>query len=194
MSSPKIYTKTGDKGRTSLVGGSKVAKTDARLDSYGTVDELNSFVGVLRSEIQKDSELHAAKAPYLETLQNLLFNIGSQLACEDPVLREKLPPVTEKAVTELEAQIDKLQAELAPLKQFILPGGTTAAALAHVCRSVCRRAERVTCEVMNQHEVPGPIPVFLNRLSDYFFVLARWLCLKTNTPDQLWTKDPDGHL
>ncbi len=195
MATPRIYTKTGDKGRTSLVGGTKVSKTDPRLESYGTVDELNSFVGLLRSEIQKQPALAELKEPlFLESLQNLLFNMGSHLACESEELRSSLPGISAHAVEGVEKQIDALHAELAPLRSFILPGGTTPAALAHVCRSVCRRAERASCQLENESAPDPQILILLNRLSDYFFVLARWLCLKEEVPEQLWTKDPDGHL
>ena len=192
---PRIYTKTGDKGRTSLVGGTKVPKTDPRLESYGTVDELNSFLGLLRSEIQTDPRLMTLQEPrFLETLQNLLFNMGSHLACEDPELRKSLPTISSTSVQMVEAQIDALTSELTPLKSFILPGGTTPTALAHVCRSVCRRAERATCHLAEEATPDPEILILLNRLSDYFFVLARWLSLKAGAPDQVWTKDPDGNL
>src|SRR5690606_17287751 len=130
---------------TSLVDGTRVPKSHLRLETYGTVDELNSFVGLLRSEIARDDRLkNLNEIRFLQSLQNLLFNVGSRLACADPEMREKLPGLGDKAIEDIEKNIDLLTGELAPLRNFILPGGSPSASLAHVCRSVCRRGERIT--------------------------------------------------
>lgn len=181
-SANKIYTRTGDKGQTSLIGGKRVPKSDPRLEAYGTVDELNSVIGVLRADIHADRSLGNVDA-FLERIQNELFNVGSQLACEDLEMRTKLPSVDETAIHRLEEKMDEYSSTLQPLKNFILPGGTKSAAYAHVARTVCRRAERDssvlddTAEVLNR---------YLNRLSDYFFVLARHLNSVAKVSEPIW--------
>ncbi|MEO0337103.1 MAG: cob(I)yrinic acid a,c-diamide adenosyltransferase [Pseudomonadota bacterium] len=168
----KIYTKTGDQGETSLIGGARVKKFDPRLEAYGTVDELNSHIGVLRSDLSQQPGLIEVDR-FLHRVQHQLFKIGSQLACEDEEMREKLPKLESEVVQEIESEIDRLESELPELKSFILPGGSRLASLCHVCRTVCRRAERRTAVVKDPTLEQMGIFLFLNRLSDYFFVLAR---------------------
>ncbi len=166
----KIYTKTGDLGKTSLIGGTKVAKSHIRIESYGTVDELNSFIGLLNDNLTDENSKNI-----LKEIQDRLFTIGSSLACDpdkEPLM--KIPDLKETDIELLEKEIDKMNEALPEMKSFILPGGHSAISTAHVCRCVCRRAERI-CVNMQQHEIfVDPLVIkYLNRLSDYLFVLAR---------------------
>jgi cob(I)alamin adenosyltransferase len=167
----KIYTKTGDNGETSLFGGDRVFKDDLRIQAYGTVDELNSLLGVVLSEI-KTEELK----PVINKIQNDLFTLGSDLAT--PVEKGNkgfiIPRIDEKFVRYLEGHIDKYDQQLPELKNFILPGGLKSAALLHVARSICRRAEREVVALSKNVEIGAQIIVYLNRLSDLLFVLARF--------------------
>jgi cob(I)alamin adenosyltransferase len=182
MKKSSIYTKKGDQGTTSLVGGKKVLKTNPRLESYGTTDELNSFIGLLAAEIDDPANIKT-----LRTVQNLLFNIGASLATdvETPPL-EKQSAIDPKSIARLEKEIDRIDAGLPEMKDFILPGGNRPAALAHVCRSVCRRAERQIFRLHQQRPVDETILAFINRLSDYFFVLARFESLKNGGEEIIW--------
>ena len=172
MKKSTIYTKTGDKGKTSLVGGKRVEKTHIRLDAYGTVDELNSFIGLLVCEV-KDVELK----DFLLFIQNKLFVVGSYLATETDALNSKASLIIEDSDIEaIENMMDKLDSQLPKLTRFILPGGSESAARAHICRTVCRRAERKTYNVANEFDIENNILVFLNRLSDFFFLTARFEC------------------
>jgi cob(I)alamin adenosyltransferase len=168
----KIYTKTGDKGKTSLIGGTKVPKSHIRIESYGTVDELNSFIGLL-----SDQTTESAVKIFLKNIQDRLFTIGSSLACDpekEPLM--KIPDLRETDVLELERSIDEMNESLPVMKNFILPGGHPAVSTAHICRCVCRRAERI-CVAMHENNlfVDSLVVQYLNRLSDYLFVLARYL-------------------
>lgn len=170
-----IYTKSGDKGKTSLVGGTRVSKTHIRLDAYGTIDELNSFIGLLICAItdEKDSD-------FLSFIQHKLFTVGSYLATET----EAMPPkaasiVTESDIKRIEEQIDSIDSDLPKLNRFVLPGGSESAARAHICRTICRRGERLVYRVNEEYVVEETVLRFLNRLSDYFFVLARKECHRT---------------
>ena len=166
----KIYTKTGDKGDTGLFGGGRVPKYSLRIEAYGTVDELNSFIGLASTEV-KDTDVEAL----LEKIQSELFTVGSNLAAPD-IEKDKsgiIPKVTEGFIKDTENAIDKFEEKLEPLKNFILPGGSKGAALLHVCRTICRRAERKVVELKSKEIVNDNIVIFLNRLSDLFFVLAR---------------------
>jgi cob(I)alamin adenosyltransferase len=166
----KIYTKTGDKGDTGLFGGGRVPKYSLRIEAYGTVDELNSFIGLASTEV-KDTDVEAL----LEKIQSELFTVGSNLAAPD-IEKDKsriIPKVTEEFIKDTENAIDKFEEKLEPLKNFILPGGSKGAALLHVCRTICRRAERKVVELKSKEIVNDNIVIFLNRLSDLFFVLAR---------------------
>lgn len=170
----KIYTKKGDKGETRLAGGELVSKADLRLEAYGTIDELNSFLG-----LTWDFD------PRVAILQSTLFVIGSQLA-QRRELKKKTEVLGLGDVTFLETWIDEVEAILPPLKNFILPGGSTMAIRFHLCRSVCRRAERRVVDLDQKEGVPAPIIKYLNRLSDLFFVLARFANLKEGLDDILW--------
>jgi cob(I)alamin adenosyltransferase len=164
-----IYTKTGDKGTTSLVMGTRVRKTHIRLEAYGTIDELNSFIGWLNCEIM-DEEHHN----FLLYIQHKLFTIGSFLATETEVKQPKAASIiSENDITRIETQIDQIDAQLPRLNRFVLPGGNEAASRAHICRTVTRRAERIVYRVAEEFPVAENVVIFLNRLSDYFFVLAR---------------------
>jgi len=182
----KIYTKTGDKGKTSLLGGSRVAKYHLRIDAYGTVDELNAHLGVLRSgEIDSDTQ------EVLVEIQSMLFTSGSQLASEPGKNKIKIPTLKEEAITFLENQIDKMEENLPPMRNFVLPGGHPSVAAAHVARTVCRRAERIVLHLKDESEVPDPIPVFLNRLSDFLFVLSRKLSKDLGAKEMPWISEKD---
>ena len=164
----KIYTKTGDEGMTSLVGGKRVKKCCARLDSYGSVDELNSFIGLLVTYITDEADI-----AFLQKIQRELFMVGGSLAT-DLSVSEARCEVTQAMISDIESEIDSLSAALPPLRSFVVPGGSRAAALAHVCRTVCRRAERCVFALIEEGgAVEENVAVYLNRLSDYFFVLAR---------------------
>lgn len=178
----KIYTRTGDKGQTGLLGGERVAKDDARIEAYGTVDELNSHVGLLRAWAgQEHDEL-------LASIQQLLFTIGSHLASSNEAERERfqLPPITETDIERLEQAMDFMDKELEPLRSFILPGGHPVVAQAHICRTVCRRAERRVVSLSATTAVQPELIRYLNRLSDLFFVLARQLGKSLGVPDVQW--------
>jgi len=164
----KIYTKTGDKGKTSLIGG-RVDKDDLRVEAYGTMDELNSFVGKAMTEL--DPQIFMDLLDDLEAIQNELFDGGGDLS---NVMKERHYKLTEEPITVLENRIDELMVEAPPLEKFILPGGSPAAATLHIARTVTRRAERKTVTLMKSEDDVSPVVVrYLNRLSDYFFVAAR---------------------
>ena len=166
----KIYTKTGDKGKTSLVTGTRVHKYHPRLEAYGTVDELNSYIGLLRDSIENPNHRQA-----LEAVQNCLFVIGSNLAADEKEVSYKLPSISGEDVTFLEREIDAMDAQLEPMRYFVLPGGHTVVSFCHIARTVCRRAERQAYHVAENAAVDEQLLVYLNRLSDYLFVLARML-------------------
>ncbi|MDR1937789.1 MAG: cob(I)yrinic acid a,c-diamide adenosyltransferase [Tannerellaceae bacterium] len=182
MKKSMVYTKTGDKGTTSLVGGKRVAKTDTRIESYGTTDELNSFTGLLMTEISEKEDLD-----FLRFVQHKLFTIGSYLATDRESTELKIESrVTPESIARIEREIDRIDSQLPAMKNFVLPGGRRSAALAHVCRTVCRRAERQIYRLRETAEVEEPVLVFVNRLSDYFFVLARKECLANNGEEIIW--------
>ena len=175
MEKSSIYTKTGDKGKTSLVGGKRVDKTHIRLDAYGTVDELNSYVGLLVCKVM-DTELN----DFLLYIQNKLFVVGSYLATDTEAQTiQSAQIITDSDIDAVETMMDKLDAQLPKLTRFILPGGSESAALAHICRTVCRRAERNVYKVADEFPIHEMILIFLNRLSDFFFLTARFECQKT---------------
>lgn len=177
----KIYTKTGDKGQTGLFGGSRVSKDDARIDAYGTTDELNAFVGLLR-----DSISNASVRKTLLAVQHHLFSIGAYLAT--PPEKQQANPGVEMADIEmLETAMDSMDAELEPLRNFILPGGHTTVSYAHIARTVCRRAERATVALLSVQEIDALLLQYLNRLSDYFFILARYLAKELGVEEIKWT-------
>jgi len=177
----KIYTKKGDKGETSLIGGKRVKKSHTRLHAYGTVDELNSYVGMLRDQIEIDN----IRAELLE-IQDRLFTLGSQLAAT-PDSKMELPTLDEFDIKSLEKSIDKMNEQLPEMRSFVLPGGHEIVSLCHISRTICRRAERWTIAVNEDEMVPHFIPAYLNRLSDYFFVLARYMSKILNVSENPWT-------
>jgi len=177
----KIYTKTGDSGTTALFGGARVPKHHIRIESYGTLDELNSALGLLRSgSIPSDLD------GFLMVVQQDLFVLGSHLAAEPGKAHGYLPEIESGAVGRIEQAIDAMEAQLPPLKNFILPGGHPLAAQAHLCRCICRRAERLVCHLAELETTLPEIIHYLNRLSDYFFVLARTLNLRMGIQDVEW--------
>ncbi len=182
----KIYTRTGDAGSTSLVGGKRVSKASLRLDAYGTVDELNSFLGLLATEALLDDD----SVRTLQMVQNKLFNVGAYLATDNTDNPMAEPAgLGHKAIGELERQIDLMTDALPPLRAFILPGGCRAAAQANVCRAVCRRAERRVVALAQEARVDDIVIRFLNRLSDYLFTLGRHLNRLSLTPELEWSKE-----
>jgi cob(I)alamin adenosyltransferase len=184
----KIYTKTGDKGTTRLVDGQSVNKFSPRVEAYGTVDELNSFLGEARARVRNQANVSVLD-PELEKIQNILFSLGSLLACDDKSLILQLPPVTPAHISWIESQIDRFDESLEPLKNFILPAGHEIATSLHVARTVCRRAERLVSALPDcQNEPTVFCLIFLNRLSDLFFVLARWSNKQMLNTDVIWKK------
>jgi cob(I)alamin adenosyltransferase len=185
----RIYTKRGDQGETSLVGGQRVSKDDLRIESYGTVDELNAFVGmacVSAGElVQRDPRL-ALIGAILRRVQHELFNLGSILATKPEDVHPKQPRVTETEVHQLEQEIDAMNQELSPLRSFVLPGGSMLNAELHACRTICRRAERIAVALSRVEEVPNETIRYLNRLSDALFVWSRWVNHVLGIPEVLW--------
>ena len=167
----KIYTKTGDTGNTSLIGGTKVPKSHIRIESYGTVDELNSFIGLCSDQLT-----HTPSKILLKEIQDRLFTIGSSLACDpdrEPLM--KIPDLKESDIQLLEAEIDKMNVAIPAMKSFILPGGHPAVSSLHVARCICRRAERICVHMQQENIFVEPLVIkYLNRLSDYLFVLSRY--------------------
>lgn len=184
----KVYTKRGDKGETSLIGGTRISKYSLRIDTYGTVDELNSFVGLVRDYIKLEPsiELKTELIEQLITIQEHLFTIGSNLAVDPEKSRMKLPSVHLGDIEILEKKIDRLDAELEPMRKFILPGGHPIVSYCHVARTICRRAERLCTGLSMENEVDENIIKYLNRLSDYFFVLSRYVALEVNAEETPW--------
>jgi len=177
----KIYTKTGDNGTSGLIGGTRTSKDDIRLDAYGSIDELNAFMSVLLSEDIKPHD-HA----FIQKSQHHLFKIGSYLATDQTASELKIPePVTEEMLQTIESEIDQIVSTLPEIHQFIIPGGNRTAAVCHVCRTVCRRAERNVVKVSKIFTVDRNIISYLNRLSDYYFVLGRKCCLN-DSPEIFW--------
>jgi cob(I)alamin adenosyltransferase len=174
----KIYTKRGDKGKTSLLSGEKVDKSNLRINAYGSVDELNSFIGLLEA-----GDIHQEHKEFLTNIQNKLFNIGSRLAQKGND-KLKIPKITEDDISLIEKKIDDMNTKLDPLKVFIIPGGNIQTAYSHVCRSVCRRAEREIVLLASKEKIDEIIIQFVNRLSDYFFVLARMISKETGIKEK----------
>ncbi len=197
--SSKIYTRTGDSGSTSLLGGTKVPKSNIRIDAYGTVDELNSFIGLLADQLTLTRIFAAAPAtpdavdaadstPFLREIQDRLFTIGASLACDpekEPKL--KMPDLKKEDIQKLEEDIDRMNETLPPMKSFILPGGHPAVSTAHIARCVCRRAERICVDMKEQGLFIEPIVLrYLNRLSDHLFMLARYSGHLLHAPEIPW--------
>lgn len=179
----KIYTKTGDLGKTSLIGGTKVAKSHIRIDTYGTIDELNSYIGLLGDHISDERSKTT-----LTEIQDRLFTIGSSLACDpekEPMM--KIPDLKESDILFLEKEIDSMNELLPPMKFFILPGGHPAISTAHVARCVCRRSERCCVNMMEHELFVDPLVIkYLNRLSDYLFQLSRYIGHLLQVPEKPW--------
>lgn len=177
-----IYTKTGDKGTTSLVGGQRVSKAHQRIESYGTIDELNSFIGLLMTSLEDQKDID-----FLSFIQHKLFTVGSYLATDQDTTELKIESkVTQETITRIEQEIDRIDSELPKMTNFILPGGCRSASLAHVCRTVCRRAERQIYRLADTVQVEEPVLIFVNRLSDYLFVLARKECINNHGKEIIW--------
>jgi len=184
----KIYTKTGDKGKTSLFGGTRVPKYHLRIEAYGTVDELNSYIGLIRDQ---KIDLHTKEI--LLKIQNELFTLGSMLATppEKEILKSgkerlNINKVSDESVTLLENEIDQMNESLPPMTHFILPGGHTTVSFCHIARCICRRAERIATQLSDESSINQQILVYLNRLSDYLFVLARKLTIDNQAQEIPW--------
>lgn len=177
----KIYTKTGDKGLTSLIGGTRVAKHHIRIESYGTVDELNSYIGLVACQ---DIDTH--HQIILKEIQDRLFTIGASLAADPEKSKMKIPDLLESDITLLETEIDKMNDALPVLTHFILPGGNTVVSYCHIARCVCRRAERLSVALAEDSFVDNKVTVYLNRLSDYLFILGRKLGQDANAEEHIW--------
>jgi cob(I)alamin adenosyltransferase len=184
----RIYTRGGDKGETSLVGGQRVQKDDARIDAFGEVDELNAFVGLACVSCAEsgESRLRDELAPILRRVQHELFNLGSILATKPEDVHPKQATVTGADVEQLEREIDAANEELKPLRSFVLPGGTRLNAELHAARTICRRAERLLVGLARREEVPAVAIRYLNRLSDSLFVWSRWANHVLGAPEVLW--------
>jgi len=177
----KIYTKTGDKGLTSLIGGTRVPKYHLRIECYGTVDELNSYIGLIAC--QQIDQHHQV---ILKEIQDRLFTIGASLAADPEKSKMKIPDLHLADIELLEKEMDDMNEVLPPLKHFVLPGGNTTTSYCHVARCICRRAERLTFQLSSESFVDEKMTIYLNRLSDYLFVLARKLNLDANTDENIW--------
>jgi cob(I)alamin adenosyltransferase len=187
----KVYTRTGDRGITALVGGKRVDKDSPRIEAYGTIDELNSNVGLARvfnEESLEAGEAHRFLDAVLCRIQDELFDIGSELATPPEFYQEGMYRVGEEEVLRLEKWIDHCQEDLEPLKSFILPGGGRIGAYLHQCRTVCRRAEREILRLSRTEEINDRLIKYVNRLSDLFFVLSRWVAKQTGEPEYLWQR------
>lgn len=177
----KIYTKTGDKGTTALFGGTRVPKSDDRINAYGTVDELNSYLGLLR-----DQQVNKKRHNLLIAIQENLFIIGSTLATEPGNDKVKIPALKEEAILQLETEMDAMDQELSPMRNFILPGGHEAVSFCHIARCVCRRAERLVVKLADSSPIEDKVVIYLNRLSDYLFVLARLMSKELGAKENPW--------
>ncbi|GAB3992584.1 cob(I)yrinic acid a,c-diamide adenosyltransferase [Spirosoma daeguense] len=183
----KIYTKTGDKGQTALIGGRRVSKSDARIDAYGTVDELNAWIGLLR-----DQPVNIGRKEVLVDIQDRLFTIGAELATDPEKTttstgsRRPTPMLESADITALEVAIDTMEAQLQPLRAFILPGGHESVSYCHVARTVCRRTERLVTSLHEHTPIDEQILQYLNRLSDYLFVLGRLMAQELNADEIVW--------
>ena len=177
----KIYTKTGDRGQTSLVGGTRVSKTELRIEAYGTVDELNSYIGLVR-----DQEVNVGRKEILKEVQDRLFTIGSILASEPEQTKKRIPDLYESDIELLEKAMDDMDINLEPMSFFILPGGHQSISFGHVARTVCRRAERIVIHLAMETEVNDLVIRYLNRLSDYLFVLCRMMAKDLNIEENAW--------
>jgi cob(I)alamin adenosyltransferase len=179
----RIYTKTGDKGETHLAGGQRVAKDSLRIECYGTVDELNAFAGMACVSAEESLPELAA---ILRRVQHELFNLGSILATLPKDVHPKQARITGAEIEQLEREIDRMNADLPPLRSFVLPGGSRLNTELHACRTICRRAERLAVSLAREEETPAEAVQYLNRLSDAFFVWSRWANHVLGLPEVLW--------
>jgi len=189
----KVYTRAGDAGKTRLAGGQEVWKDSVRVEAYGTVDELNSMLGLVRvsnGQAGTNVEVSERMGTILKWVQNKLFDLGGILATAPGESFPNMPTVTPEDVAHLEHLIDECQKDLTPLKEFILPGGGQLAALLHVARTICRRAERLCVTLSKEESIDKALIIFLNRLSDALFVFARWVTKKQGEPEFLWEREP----
>ncbi|MBN1989667.1 MAG: cob(I)yrinic acid a,c-diamide adenosyltransferase [Bacteroidales bacterium] len=177
----KVYTKTGDKGATSLIGGKRVPKNHPRIEAYGTVDELMAFVALLR-----DQEIDASTKAFLAEVLDRLMSCASVLAADCDDCKVKIPLILDSDIALIEKEIDAMDSVLPPLASFVLPGGHQAVSLCHVARTICRRAERLAIGVAEHNAIPENLIIFINRLSDYFFVLSRKLAKDLNILQIPW--------
>lgn len=177
----KVYTKGGDKGQTSLIGGTRVAKHHIRIEAYGTVDELNSYIGLIR-----DQQIAEKHRELLKEIQDRLFTVGSSLASDPEKSKMKIPDLKEEDVALLESAIDAMDEELPPMRNFVLPGGHTTISFCHITRCVCRRAERLSIALSEESFVAELVVKYLNRLSDYLFVLGRKLAVELDAEETPW--------
>ena len=177
----KVYTKTGDSGETSLFGGKRVPKFDARIEAYGTVDELNAWIGLIR-----DQEIYQGHITMLLEVQDRLFTLGSILAADPDKPKLKKPDLYESDIHALESAMDSMEEGLEPMKHFVLPGGHTIVSYCHVARCVCRRAERLSVLLSETESIPPVVIQYLNRLSDYLFVLSRKLSVELSATEIPW--------
>jgi len=187
----RVYTRTGDRGETALVGGKRVPKDSLRIEAYGTIDELNSIVGLARvfnEESLDAGEAHRFLDEVLCQLQDELFDLGSELATPPEFFQQGMYRVGGGEVARLENLMDKCQKDLEPLKSFILPGGGRVGAYLHQCRTVCRRAERDILRLSREEEINPEVIKYVNRLSDLFFVLSRWIAKQTGEQEYLWQR------
>jgi cob(I)alamin adenosyltransferase len=181
MKKSLIYTKTGDRGTTALVGGRRISKSDIRLEAYGETDELNAFIGLLLGEKLDETDI-----AFLLFLQNSLFNLGAYLATDPDNPHPATSTISATALERIEREIDRIDSSLPPIRSFLLPGGNRISALAHVCRTVCRRAERAMYRLHEESPVEANALAFINRMSDYFFVLSRQECLRGGGQEIKW--------
>lgn len=177
----KIYTKTGDKGTTSLIGGTRLPKDHIKIEAYGSVDELNAWIGVLA-----DAPENKSRNAFLKEIQDRLFTIGAELASEPEQHKKKLPELFESDIEVLEKEMDEYNEVIPTLRAFVLPGGHPLVSFAHVARTVCRRSERQVISLSHNEEVNPLIIKYLNRLSDYLFVLSRKITQEQNAPEIAW--------
>jgi cob(I)alamin adenosyltransferase len=181
----KVYTKGGDAGQTSLIGGERVSKAHARIDAYGTLDELNAALGLVRTALAGSATAEHF-GPIVHRIQNEIFNLGAELACGDAETRARLPRIEARHVAALERDIDALNDQLAPLRSFVLPGGGWVSAYLHLARTICRRAERLVVALAATEDTGDQAIIYLNRLSDALFVFGRWAVMKDGHPEPIW--------
>jgi cob(I)alamin adenosyltransferase len=188
----RIYTRTGDKGTTALVGGKRVPKESLRLEAYGTVDELNSIVGIVRTYLPNHAAGFGADFEWysemLRRIQNELFDVGSELATPPDGEYDGMHKMTEDESAVLEEEMDRMEKELEPLKSFTLPGGGVLNAFLHQARTVCRRAERACWRLKREEDINDKLIIYVNRLSDHLFVQSRWVAKRLNEPEFLWDR------